>query len=189
MGPHAPRAEAALVSISCEIAPSLWPNYRAMAGRPFAASPQRFSISTARKSLTLVSVGPVTSRSPMPLKKVQGSLSASMALALMPGLLGAGERVGRDDGARIVLAAVDAVGVAGQSIDAGHAVKRDGERQQKLGVASAFAFALERDRGLAAGDQHARRHLGLAAHGALPRDAGVHQGHVAGLAFDRSRRG
>ena len=44
-----------------------------------------FSISTARKSLTLVSVGPVTSRSPIALKKVHGSLSASIALALMPG--------------------------------------------------------------------------------------------------------
>jgi hypothetical protein len=43
-----------------------------------------FSISTARKSLTLVSVGPVTKRSPIALKKVQGSLAASIALALMP---------------------------------------------------------------------------------------------------------
>ena len=102
----------------------------------------------------------------------------------MPGLGGAGERVGIDQRAGIVLAAVDAVGVAGERVDAVHAVERDGERQQELGVAAAFAFALERDRGLAARDQHARRLLGLAAQFALPRDAGMDQRHVARLAFD-----
>ena len=64
--------------------------------------------------------------------------------------LGALQRVRRDDGAGIVLRTVDAVGVSGQSIDTRHAIERDGERAQELGVAPAFAFALQCERRLAA---------------------------------------
>src|SRR5262249_21683283 len=47
------------------------------------------------------------------------------------------ETVGAEDGAGVVLGAVDAVGIAGDGVDAGRAVQRYREGQQKLGVAAA----------------------------------------------------
>src|SRR3546814_20307041 len=43
--------------------------------------------------------------------------------------------------AGVVLAAVDAVGVAGEGVDTGGSLKRDGQRQQELGVAPAAPLA------------------------------------------------
>src|SRR2546423_10174955 len=61
------------------------------------------------------------------------------------------ERVGREDGARVVLAAVDAVGVARERPGALLAGERDGEREQELRAAPAASLAANGDRGLAAG--------------------------------------
>jgi len=66
---------------------------------------------------------------------------------------GARERVGRDDGTGIVLAAVDAVGVASQGMDAGLALERQRQRQKEFGVASAATGAGEGSRRLAARQQ------------------------------------
>ena len=57
--------------------------------------------------------------------------------------------VGTNHGASIVLAAVDAVGVAGDGEDPRRRVKREGESEEKLGVAAAPSTALHRDRRLA----------------------------------------
>ena len=68
-----------------------------------ASCAPRRSTRMARKSLTLVSVGPVTTESPSASKKPWPSLSARRALASMPLRPGARQRVGRDDGAGDVL--------------------------------------------------------------------------------------
>ena len=67
------------------------------------------------------------------------------------------KRVRHDESTGIVFAAVDAVGIAGDGMNAGQPVQRDGERQKELGIASAAAFAAHCDRGFAAGNQGARR--------------------------------
>src|SRR3989442_15316562 len=51
------------------------------------------------------------------------------------------ERVGRDHGAGDLLLAVDAVGIAGDRVDARSAVEGDGERQEELDVAAAAPLA------------------------------------------------
>jgi hypothetical protein len=53
----------------------------------------------------------------------------------------AGERVGGDEGARDLGCAVDAVGVAGDGVDAGRAVKREGECVFGVRTADAIAGA------------------------------------------------
>ena len=77
------------------------------------------TIRVARKSLTLVRVGPVTRLSPSISKKPWPSLSSSIALRVAALGAGAGQRVGREHRAGDVLGAVDAVGVGGQAPDAG----------------------------------------------------------------------
>src|SRR5262249_55432919 len=60
------------------------------------------------------------------------------------------ETVGADEGSGIVLGAVDAVGIAGDGMDAGRTVERHRQGQQKLGVAAAAALAADCHRRLAA---------------------------------------
>src|SRR5262245_61591183 len=65
-------------------------------------------------------------------------------------ILGARDRVGRNQRAGIVLRSVYAVGVAGDGRDVRSPIERDGERQSEFGIAPAASLALERYRRLAA---------------------------------------
>ena len=123
----------------------------------------RPSMTMARKSLTLVSVGPVTTESPSASKKPWPSLSSRRSRGVMPCAQARVSVSGRQQRAGDLFLAVDAVGVAGDRVHAGLAVQRDAERQQELDVAAAAALAAHRDRRLAAGEQHARRRERLAA--------------------------
>ena len=137
--------------------------------RPFTESTR-----TARKSLTLVSVGPVTTWSPSARKRRWASLSASKALALRPRRFAPLEAIGAHDRARDLLGAVRAVGVASDGEDSEPAVELDRQRQQEFDVPPAAARSLDRHRRLSAGDEHAWRRRRLAMHGDLTRDAGHH---------------
>ena len=142
------------------------------------------SIRMARKSLTLVSVGPVTSESPSAWKKPWPSLSARRSFGRMPSAQARAERVRCDRRAGDLLLAVDAVGVGGEGVDAVPAVERDREREQELDVAAAAAVAAHRHRRLAAREQDAGGRERLAAIGDLQRDPGVHLADVLRLALD-----
>ena len=78
-------------------------------------------------------------------------------MGLSPARAGALERVGQQERAGIVLAAVDAVGIGGDRGNPGSPVERHGEAQQEFGVAPAASAAAHRDRRLAARDQRAGR--------------------------------
>ncbi len=80
---------------------------------------------------------------------------------------------------------VDAVGVAGERVDARVAAERQRQRQQEFDVAPAAALAAHGDRRLAAGQQHAGGAERLAALRRLQRDAGQHLADIARLAFER----
>jgi hypothetical protein len=95
----------------------------------------------ARKSLTLVSVGPVITWSPSASKKPWPSLSARLSAGADAHLPGARQRVGSDDRAGHFFGTVDAIGVAGDRPHVRQAIERHGERQQKLDVAAAAAAA------------------------------------------------
>lgn len=95
------------------------------------------------------------------------------------GVGGFRERVGRDDRARDLGRAVDAVGVAGQRVDTGRAVKRDGEREAIFGVGPADAVAASGDGKFAAREQ---KDGFVALY--LARKGGMFGGDVAGLAFE-----
>ena len=62
-------------------------------------------------------------------------------LGVDPARGGAGQGVGRDDGAGDLLGPVHAVGVAGQREHARQAVQLDGEREQELDIAPAASAA------------------------------------------------
>src|SRR5580704_3190553 len=96
----------------------------------------------------------------------------------------ADKAVGADERARVVLRAVDSIGVRGEGIDAGMAIQGDAKRQQELCVAAAPPGPADGDRGLAPRDEDAGRRRGLAEAVDLPRDRRVHQSHVARLALD-----
>src|SRR3546814_12292055 len=68
---------------------------------------------------------------------------------------GPGHSVGRQQRAGIILAAVDAVGIASQRPDSLGAIQRNAERHEEFGVAAATALATHRHRGLATRQQHA----------------------------------
>ena len=102
---------------------------------------------------------------------------------------GARQRVGRDERAGIVLAAVDAVGVGGERVDAGGPVKAEGEAGEELGVASAAAVArtvtvVSPPESSTAG---ARDRLAVTAR--REGDAGERPADLARLALDARRRG
>ena len=96
---------------------------------------------------------------------------------------GARQGVGCQHSAGDLFGTVHAIGVAGQRMHAAQTAQRHGQRQQELHVASAASVALERDGGLAAGQQHAGRLEGLALTGHLQRDAGQGLADVARFAF------
>ena len=81
--------------------------------------------SIARKSLTLVKVGPGTTRSPSALEEVVGVVAVEEVARLQAVRRGPRQRVGRDDRAGVVLDAVDAVGVGGEHVHVGLALQRD----------------------------------------------------------------
>src|SRR3989338_8017012 len=87
---------------------------------------------------------------------------------------GARKGVGGEHGTRVVLGAVDAVGVAGDGMDVRQAGEIDRERKQKLGATAAApraAFArTEGDRAFAAGDECDRALPGLVVRGGLARN-------------------
>src|SRR5450830_977556 len=114
-----------------------------------------YTIRMARKSLTLVSVGPHTTRSPSAWKKTVAVIIVQHGARTQTVGLRACEAVRRQQRARVVLRAVDAVRVAGDGVDAGRAVERQGQRQQELGVAATPALPPHRHRGLAARQDHA----------------------------------
>ncbi len=66
-------------------------------------------------------------------------MAVEHSAGVQPGGAGAGEGVGRDPGAGVVFAAVDAVGVSGERPDARLAVEGQGQGEQKLGAAPALA--------------------------------------------------
>ncbi len=68
-----------------------------------------------------------------------GVVAVEHGAGAQPGGAGAGEGVGRDPGAGVVFAAVDAVGVSGQRPDARLAVEGQRQGEQKLGAAPALA--------------------------------------------------
>ncbi|CAI8846503.1 hypothetical protein EMIT0P44_290082 [Pseudomonas sp. IT-P44] len=96
---------------------------------------------------------------------------------------GAGVAVRGHDRPGIVFGAVDAIGIAGQRVDAGQAFEAVGQAQEELGIAPAATIAAHGDRGFTARKDHARRRQWLAMQDHLPRDAGVNLGHLAGFAF------
>ena len=100
----------------------------------------------ARKSVTLVNVGPGVNKSPMPLKNPVESLSARNAAGSRPAARGPRQGGVVDKGAggvvRAAAAAVGAVGIGGQRGNALGAVEMDGERQRIFLVGAAAAAAL-----------------------------------------------
>ena len=143
-------------------------------------------IRMARKSLTLVSVGPVTTESPSASKKPWPSLSSRLLARLEPCAERPGQGVGRQRRRRRSPPAPSiAVGVAGERADAGCAVQRHRQRQQELDVAPAPALAAHGHGGLAAGQQHAGRRHRLAVPRHLAGDAGHDLADLARLALDR----
>ena len=125
------------------------------------------TIRVARKSLTLVSVGPVTTSRPAPRRSRGRRCRPGVARGSMPSAQARASVSGVSMRAGDLLRAVDAVGVAGERVDAGWPSSAMRQRQQELDVAAAAALAAHRHRGLAAGQQHARRRERLAARGDL----------------------
>ena len=137
----------------------------------------------ARKSVTLVNVGPGTKRSPMPLKNPVELLSARNAAGSRPAAAGAAKRRRVDEGAgRIVgaaAAAVGSIGIGGQRRNAGGAVEVDGKRESVFLVGPAAALAAQGDRQLAAGKDDDAAALGAQVAG----QTGVFRRHVPRLAL------
>ena len=137
----------------------------------------------ARKSLTLVKVGPVTTRSPISGEEAVAVIVGQHGLGVESLGRGAGKAVGARERTRIVLGAVDAVGVAGDGMESRLAIEGDGQRQQEFRIAPAAAHAFDGHRRLAAGDECGRRSRRLAVAADLAGDPGMDQGHVARLAL------
>src|SRR5690606_22194788 len=95
------------------------------------------------------------------------------------------QRVRGDEGAGIVLAAVDPVGVGGERADPRGAVETEGEAGEELGIAAAAALAAHRDRGLAAREEHRRRRGRMAVARDREGDPGERLADVAGLSLQR----
>jgi hypothetical protein len=102
--------------------------------RPADTMPSGHWIRIARKSLTLVSVGPVTTCAPIAAKKLCASLLRQRQGGVDPAAPGAGQRVGADDRAGHLGRAIDAIGVAGHGMDARRAVQGQGQRQAEFGI-------------------------------------------------------
>ena len=138
----------------------------------------------ARKSFTLVSVGPVTTESPSASKKPWPSLSSRRSRGLHALRPGARQRVGRQQRAGDLFLAVDAVGVAGQRMDAGLAVSatpsdsRNSTLRPPRPVPRRVTVVSPPD----SSTHGARERLAAARH--LQRDAGQRLGDVARLALD-----
>ena len=97
---------------------------------------------------------------------------------------GTGKGVGRAHGAGVIAAAVDAVGIAGDGVNPGFAPKRDGKRQEELGIPPASAPARDRHRGLAAREQDRRSGGGIAVAGDGERGGGDVARDLARFALD-----
>ncbi len=99
----------------------------------------------ARKSVTLVKVGPGRNKSPMPLKNPVESLSARNAAGSRPAERARASVDFVDESAGRVVgtaaAAVGAVGIGGERGYAGGTVKMDRQRQGVFLVGAAFALA------------------------------------------------
>src|SRR5262249_7754380 len=105
---------------------------------------------------------------------------------------GSRERIRSESGARVVLGAVDAVGVGGERVDAVESAEVDGEREQELGAAAAAPVAADGDRAFAPAPPRDRPRDPSAVLPALPRqraadlrDLGCFAGHA--VAKDRGR--
>ena len=139
------------------------------------------AIRIARKSLTLVSVGPVTTCPPIAAKKEWASLRASAASGVDADGAGAGERFRPDERARDLRRAVDAIRVAGDGVDVRRAVQRKRQRKRVLRVRATDTVAAPRDRQLAARQDHERTLCGQ-------RPRGVVAGDLPRLALRSHRR-
>ena len=119
---------------------SLRPRLRARSRRLSARSRVgSYSTRIARKSLTLVWVGPVTTRSPSALEVAVGIVARQEGVDLHALRGGALQRVGRDEGAGVVFHAVDAVGVGRQRPHAGLPLQRLRQPQAELAGPAAAA--------------------------------------------------
>src|SRR6266852_6063366 len=94
------------------------------------------------------------------------------------------KRVRSDDGSRIVLGTVDAVGIGSERINTSLSVERYGEGEEEFGVASTPPLAAHRHRRLAAGENGARRRDRLRMICAVSGDGGMDHRDVARLALD-----
>jgi hypothetical protein len=126
-----PRANSAISEARSASAKS-WAYRRSVHG--FSWRAHGCSIRMALKSFTLVRVGPVTTRSPREENTPWASLSASRARKSIPAARGARQRVRQQQRAGIVFRAVDAVGVAGNGMDAGMAIQRQRQAEQEFGL-------------------------------------------------------
>ena len=88
----------------------------------------------ARRSFTLVRVGPVTSRSPRPANTAVGVARRQGGEGVEAGRSRALQCVRGHEGAGVVARAVDAVGVGGEGVDARPALEAERQAQQVLGV-------------------------------------------------------
>ena len=86
----------------------------------------------ARKSLTLVSVGPVDHRIAERAEETVGVVVLKRVLWLQSKGSRACQRIGSEAGAGDFLLTIDAVRVGGKRVDAHVTVERDRERQQDL---------------------------------------------------------
>jgi hypothetical protein len=98
--------------------------------------------------------------------------------------------VGRDDGARVVFHAVNAIGVGRQCPHARLCLQSSGQAQTKFASAPAFAFGktghgwTQGDRRFATAQNHARRLKRSVTMGSGARQRGVHFGNLAGFALN-----
>ena len=99
--------------------------------------------------------------------------------------LGARKRVWADDCASDLFGAVDAVGIAGNGVDALEVIQFNRQRQEEFDVAAAAAVSPDGDRGLSAGDQRARSWRGLIMTDDLAGDSAHDAADFRGFAFDR----
>ena len=159
---------------------------RGMAQPSLGATPPGEPVTRmARKSLTLVRVGPVTIWSPRASNRPWPSLSARRARGSMP----SARARARVSGLTIAPAAGPAPSMPSVSPASaqtcGKPVQRDGEAEQELDVAPAAPPAAHRHRGLAAREQHAGRRQRVAGSDDRPRDAGHDLADFGRLALQR----
>jgi hypothetical protein len=102
----------------------------------------------ARKSFTLVSVGPVTTRSPNAEEAI-AVIIGKVGLSVQAALGRACQRIGGNQGAGVVLRAVDPVGIAGQRVYVWMPIQGHRQGKQEFGIAPPAPFATHRYRRLA----------------------------------------